>query len=115
MVRVAPGATHLFAQRGNFGVMGSGVFRPNRIAGPKTAGFRDAALFITKLPKAERDTEEWQAAMKALLLVAEHDGPPMFARIGIMLRILGFLGELEKRRRLTHLDSQSPIAAETVR
>jgi len=84
MVRVAPGATHLFAQRGNFGVMGSGVFRPNRIAGPKTAGFRDAALFITKLPKAERDTEEWQAAMKALLLVAEHDGPPMFARIGIM-------------------------------
>ena len=45
---------------------------------------RDAALFITKLPKAEHDTEEWQAAMKALLLVAEHDGPPMFARIGIM-------------------------------
>jgi hypothetical protein len=27
---------------------------------------------------------EWQAAMEALLLVAEHDGPTMFARIGIM-------------------------------
>ena len=36
------------------------------------------------LPKAEHDADEWQAAMQALLLVAEHDGPPMFARIGIM-------------------------------
>jgi hypothetical protein len=45
---------------------------------------RDAAQYITKLPKAEHDTEEWQAAMEALLLVAEHDGPPMFARIGVM-------------------------------
>jgi hypothetical protein len=45
---------------------------------------RDAALYITKLPKAEHDAEEWQAAMQALLLVAEHDGPPMFARIGVM-------------------------------
>jgi hypothetical protein len=44
---------------------------------------RDAALYITKLPKAEHDTEEWQAAMQALLLVAEHDRPPMYARIGI--------------------------------
>jgi hypothetical protein len=48
---------------------------------------RDAATYITKLPKAEHDTEEWQAAMQALLLVAEHDGPPMFARIGIMRAI----------------------------
>jgi hypothetical protein len=45
---------------------------------------RDAALYITKLPKAEHDAEEWQAAMLALLLVAEHDGPTMFARIGVM-------------------------------
>jgi hypothetical protein len=44
---------------------------------------RDAALYITKLPKAEHDAEEWQAAMEALLLVAEHEGPAMFARIGI--------------------------------
>jgi hypothetical protein len=43
-----------------------------------------AALYITKLPKAEHDADEWQAAMEALLLVAEHDGPTMFARIGIM-------------------------------
>jgi hypothetical protein len=45
---------------------------------------RDAALYITKLPKAEHDAEEWQAAMAALMLVAGHDGPTMFARIGVM-------------------------------
>jgi hypothetical protein len=45
---------------------------------------RDAALFITKLPKAEHDAEEWQAAMEALILVAELGGPTMFARISVM-------------------------------
>src|ERR1700720_3160117 len=45
---------------------------------------RDAAQYITKLPKAEHDADEWQAAMEALLLVAKLDGPPLFARIGIM-------------------------------
>jgi hypothetical protein len=45
---------------------------------------RDAAEYITELPKAEQDAEEWQAAMQALLLVAELDGPAMFARIGVM-------------------------------
>jgi hypothetical protein len=52
--------------------------------GKRLVTLRDAALYITKLPKAEHDAEEWQAAMLALLLVAEHDGPTMFARIGIM-------------------------------
>ena len=52
--------------------------------GKKVITLRHAAHYITKLPKAEHDAEEWQAAMQALLLVAEHDGPPMFARIGIM-------------------------------
>ena len=45
---------------------------------------QDAGNYITKLPKEEHDAEEWQAAMQALLLVAEHDGPTMFARIGVM-------------------------------
>jgi hypothetical protein len=45
---------------------------------------RDASEYITELPKAEHDADEWQAAMEALLLVAEQDGPTMFARIGIM-------------------------------
>jgi hypothetical protein len=38
-------------------------------------------------PKAEHDADEWQAAMQALLLVAEQDGPPLFARIGVMRAI----------------------------
>src|SRR5450432_3142047 len=41
-------------------------------------------LLQHNLPKAEHDTQEWQAAMEALLLVAEYDGPTMFARIGVM-------------------------------
>jgi hypothetical protein len=45
---------------------------------------RDAALYITKLPKAEHEAAEWQAAMEALILVATQGGPTMFARIGIM-------------------------------
>jgi hypothetical protein len=45
---------------------------------------RDAALYITKLPEAEHDAAEWQAAMEALILVAELGGPTMFARIGVM-------------------------------
>jgi hypothetical protein len=45
---------------------------------------RDAALYITELPKAEHDAVEWQAAMEALILVAELGGPTMFARIGVM-------------------------------
>ena len=45
---------------------------------------RDAAMYITKLPKAEHDVPEWQAAMEALILVATSGGPTMFARIGVM-------------------------------
>ena len=52
--------------------------------GKKLITLRDAAEYITELPKAEHDASEWQAAMEALLLVAENSGPPMFARIGVM-------------------------------
>ena len=48
---------------------------------------RDAGDYITSLPKAEQDLEEWQAAVEALLLVVELRGPTMMARIG-MLRAL---------------------------
>jgi hypothetical protein len=62
-----------------------GFFDPILLPGRKPlVTLRDAAEYITELPKAEHDADEWQAAMQALLLVAEHDGPPMFARIGIM-------------------------------
>jgi hypothetical protein len=45
---------------------------------------RDAAHYITKLPEAEHDADQWQAAMEALLLVVQGNGPTMFARIGMM-------------------------------
>jgi hypothetical protein len=57
---------------------------PIELPGTNLITLRAAALYITKLPKAEHDAEEWQAAMEALLLVVEHGGLTMFARIGVM-------------------------------
>jgi hypothetical protein len=45
---------------------------------------RNAAEYITKLPKAEHSAPEWEAAMEALILVAKSGGPTMLARIGVM-------------------------------
>jgi hypothetical protein len=45
---------------------------------------KDAAAYIMALPKKEAGTAEWQAAIEALMLVAESGGPTMFARIGVM-------------------------------
>ena len=45
---------------------------------------RDAAAYITSLPKAEHETGEWQTAMEVLLLVAERDGIEMLARLAVM-------------------------------
>jgi hypothetical protein len=45
---------------------------------------RDAGNYITRLPKAEHEAAEWQAAMEAMILVATSGGPTMFARIGVM-------------------------------
>lgn len=52
--------------------------------GRKLVTLKDAGTYITKLPKAEHDAPEWQAAMEAQILVAEKGGPTMFARIGVM-------------------------------
>jgi hypothetical protein len=53
-------------------VVGSTVSRSDHVAGSKAA-LRDAVQYITKLPKVEHDADEWQAAMEALLFVAELD------------------------------------------
>jgi hypothetical protein len=45
---------------------------------------RDAANYILALPKKESVAPEWQAAMEALILIAENGGPTMLARIGVM-------------------------------
>jgi hypothetical protein len=60
---------------------GESITLPN---GKTLVTLRDAASYFTELPKAEHEAFEWQAAMEALILVAEHDGPTMFARIGVM-------------------------------
>ena len=52
--------------------------------GRKLIVLRDAASYITALPKKEADAPECQAAIEALMLVVELGGPPMFARIGVM-------------------------------
>ena len=52
--------------------------------GKKLIVLRDAASYITALPKKEADAPEWQAAIEALMLVVDLGGPTMFARIGIM-------------------------------
>jgi hypothetical protein len=52
--------------------------------GRRLVTLQDAGNYITKLPKAEHDADEWQAAMEALLLVVTLGGPTMFARIGVM-------------------------------
>jgi hypothetical protein len=52
--------------------------------GPQLVTLEDAGTYITKMPKAEHEAAEWQAAMEALILVATLGGPTMFARIGVM-------------------------------
>ena len=52
--------------------------------GRELLALRDAAEYITALPKAEQDATDWQVARETLLLVAERDGPEMLARSAIM-------------------------------
>jgi len=44
----------------------------------------EAVAYIDRFPEAEQLTKEWQAAMLALKVVIDHDGPTMFARMGMM-------------------------------
>jgi hypothetical protein len=44
---------------------------------------RDAGDYMANLPKKQSDLPEWQDAVQALMLV-EHGGPTMFARISVM-------------------------------
>jgi hypothetical protein len=53
----------------------------------QTAGrmvtLRDTATFTTT-QKREAAEPEWQAAIEALMLVVEHSGRTMLARVGVM-------------------------------
>jgi hypothetical protein len=52
--------------------------------GRKLLTYRDAAEYISALPKAEQDAADWQIAMETLLLVAERNAPERLARIAFM-------------------------------
>ncbi len=63
----------------------------------------DAGNYITKLPKAEHENAEWQAAMEALILVATSGGPTTFARIGVMRALnRGYVREFDTWRKDPH-------------
>jgi hypothetical protein len=44
----------------------------------------DAAEYIVKLPKAEQQAPQWQAAAEVLMLIGEHGGDPMMGHIAMM-------------------------------
>jgi hypothetical protein len=62
-----------------------------------------AGEYITALPKKEHAAPEWQAAVQALILVAESGGPTMLARIGVV-RALNrhFVPELNPKGKEPH-------------
>ena len=64
---------------------------------------RHTADHIMKLPKAEQELDEWQAAVEALLLVVELNGPTMMARIGVMKALnRGHVREFDTTRKDHH-------------
>jgi len=52
--------------------------------GRQLVALKDAADYITRLPKADHESQQWQAAIEALIMAAEGRGPLMHARIGVM-------------------------------
>jgi hypothetical protein len=63
--------------------------------GGQLVTLRDAANYITGLPREDAELPEWQAAIEALILVVDLGGPVMFARIGVR-RDLARLFDSEK-------------------
>lgn len=71
--------------------------------GRELVTLHDAATYITALPKKEAAEPEWQAAIEALMLVAERDGPTMLARIGVMRALnRGHVREFNTSRKDPH-------------
>jgi hypothetical protein len=63
----------------------------------------EVGKYITTLAKADQRSDEWQAAVEALLLVVKQNGPTMFARIGFMQALNGGrVREFNSDRKDTH-------------
>ena len=52
--------------------------------GRTLATLLDAGKYVAALPAAAKKLPEWLGAAEVLLLVVEHRGPTMMARIGVM-------------------------------
>jgi hypothetical protein len=60
-------------------------FDPIMLPGQKRLlTLRDAAQYIIKLPKAERELPQLKTAIECLMLVGEHGNDPMVPRIAMM-------------------------------
>ena len=71
--------------------------------GRRLVTLRYAGDYVAKLSKAKHMTAEWQAAMLALMLVVELNGPTMMARIGIMRALnRNVVREFNSSRKDTH-------------
>ncbi len=57
--------------------------------GRQLVTLEDAGNYITRLPKAEHEAQEWLAAMEALILVATSGGPTMSATLSAYLIRIG--------------------------
>ena len=68
------------------------MIQSRRLTGERCASLRDAATFITKLPKAEHDAAECQARNGGALLLVERGGDPMLARCGVMVTLNRHVG-----------------------
>ena len=55
--------------------------------GRKLRTLRDAATYITALPKMEAAEPEWQTAIETLMRAAERGWPVMLARISVLLAL----------------------------
>jgi hypothetical protein len=70
---------------------------------------RDAATFITSLPKAEQQAPQWQLATEMLLLVAEHGGDATLPRIAMMKALHRHLPRSQSAQRRKHVKSYRVI------
>ncbi|MEY2395581.1 MAG: hypothetical protein QOF94_1926 [Acidobacteriaceae bacterium] len=74
--------------------------------GRQLVTLEDTAKYIQKLPKAEQQVAEWQAAVEAMLLILDINGPTMFARIAFMRALnRNAVRELNSDRKETHWET----------
>jgi hypothetical protein len=75
------------------------IEQPN---GRKLVTLKDAATYITGLPKKESALPEWQTAIEVLMLCSR-GGDPMMAKIGVMKALhRGVVREFRTDRKETH-------------